>query len=712
MSETFFNPDLAVKPGGDEVRTMGGLEALPAEDAGGNFDLGQFIGSAAQLAQLYPGVQNRPQYEPGLTDLRYTRSFTGGGEPGASFYSPSGAGGVEGPPSDEIIYQQPLLQPQAQGALNEALLGGLLGMDWTGAYNDYLRNLEAQTQDINISNVVSPNISPTMTNIQQQSQEQAQYMGDSTGQQQDQDQDDFDNIDIDSYVRDILSKTGGTSGGGLDDFFNKGPVTPGDEGPSDTTETGDLSPVEFIQGKVQADQAAKAAAEAAREANRKRLVKESVERIRQQEAARKQAAIQAEVQSRAAPILDQATTKFQSGIQNAVTQRDAIKKNLDTLRGQGNAPQEVINELQASYETLNNALNNYNVGEILNNPNYAREQALQSSSNLLQALRDPNNPPSPATVDIVLDKVVDSGLVDVAAKALTEEAAKKIIQTVGGDAATAAAGDIAGPAAAALVTLARGDSAGTAVAEGAKAYAVQALLASGPVGQAIAAAIILDSVLSKVLGYESPVDQAVVVAAKNIDKALSFVGRSVGSDPIGGISDWVSNRAIGSNPIGGVVNAATAPVQRATNWVRRRLGFEEGGLVDLGEDSMYNEYNDYGGLYGLPFEVIPDMYAEQPMMYARGGIIPLPGGGKIARGPGGGLDDLIPTSIDGRRAAALSDGEFVIPADVVSMMGDGSSNAGAKRLYDLVRQIRQDKTGTSKQAGPLQIGKILERTMR
>ena len=97
--------------------------------------------------------------------------------------------------------------------------------------------------------------------------------------------------------------------------------------------------------------------------------------------------------------------------------------------------------------------------------------------------------------------------------------------------------------------------------------------------------------------------------------------------------------------------------------------------------------------------------------FAEGGLVPLAGGGKIAIGPGGGLDDLIPTSINGRRAAALSDGEFVIPADVVSMMGDGSSNAGSRRLYDLVRQIREAKTGTDEQAGPLPVGTILKRTL-
>jgi hypothetical protein len=59
----------------------------------------------------------------------------------------------------------------------------------------------------------------------------------------------------------------------------------------------------------------------------------------------------------------------------------------------------------------------------------------------------------------------------------------------------------------------------------------------------------------------------------------------------------------------------------------------------------------------------------------------------------------------------LSDGEFVIPADVVSMMGDGSSNAGARRLYDLVRQVRDTKTGTPRQAGPLPVGEILKRSL-
>lgn len=102
-------------------------------------------------------------------------------------------------------------------------------------------------------------------------------------------------------------------------------------------------------------------------------------------------------------------------------------------------------------------------------------------------------------------------------------------------------------------------------------------------------------------------------------------------------------------------------------------------------------------------------FTGQPATYAGGGVIELQEGGKIAVGPGGGLDDLIPTTIDGQRAAALSDGEFVIPADVVSMMGDGSTRAGSQRLYDMVKQIRSAKTGTDEQAQPLQFADILRR---
>lgn len=144
------------------------------------------------------------------------------------------------------------------------------------------------------------------------------------------------------------------------------------------------------------------------------------------------------------------------------------------------------------------------------------------------------------------------------------------------------------------------------------------------------------------------------------------------------------------------------------------VGMDAGHASGTNPSTASSDYGSPGGFGGAKRGGLatPDGF-KGPEKFAQGGtVLELQGGGKIAVGPGGGLDDLIPTSINGRRAAALSDGEFVVPADVVSMMGDGSSNAGARRLYDLVRQIREAKTGTSRQAGPLPVGEILKRTMR
>ena len=62
------------------------------------------------------------------------------------------------------------------------------------------------------------------------------------------------------------------------------------------------------------------------------------------------------------------------------------------------------------------------------------------------------------------------------------------------------------------------------------------------------------------------------------------------------------------------------------------------------------------------------------------------------------MSDSIPASINDRQPARLADGEFVIPADVVSHLGNGSSKAGAKQLYAMMDRIRAKRTGKKKQA--------------
>ena len=90
--------------------------------------------------------------------------------------------------------------------------------------------------------------------------------------------------------------------------------------------------------------------------------------------------------------------------------------------------------------------------------------------------------------------------------------------------------------------------------------------------------------------------------------------------------------------------------------------------------------------------------------YNQGGISSLgtySDGGQLLRGPGDGVSDDIPAQIGARQPARLADGEFVVPARIVSELGNGSTDAGAKRLYammDRVQQNRKKSVGKNKVA--------------
>lgn len=117
----------------------------------------------------------------------------------------------------------------------------------------------------------------------------------------------------------------------------------------------------------------------------------------------------------------------------------------------------------------------------------------------------------------------------------------------------------------------------------------------------------------------------------------------------------------------------------------RPAGYADGGIASL-----------YSGGYD-------QMVGEEPMYMsnmAHGGIANLGSysdGGRMLKGPGDGMSDSIPASISGKRPARLADGEFVIPADVVSHLGNGSTDAGAKQLYAMMNKVRQARTGRKAQ---------------
>ena len=95
---------------------------------------------------------------------------------------------------------------------------------------------------------------------------------------------------------------------------------------------------------------------------------------------------------------------------------------------------------------------------------------------------------------------------------------------------------------------------------------------------------------------------------------------------------------------------------------------------------------------------------SNPVPFAEGGLSALARNRKQKTSPrflvgdGDGMSDDIPAIIGGKQPARLADGEFVIPADVVSHLGNGSSKAGAQKLYEMMDRIRQERTGRKRQA--------------
>jgi hypothetical protein len=90
---------------------------------------------------------------------------------------------------------------------------------------------------------------------------------------------------------------------------------------------------------------------------------------------------------------------------------------------------------------------------------------------------------------------------------------------------------------------------------------------------------------------------------------------------------------------------------------------------------------------------------------ARGGMTYMEAGGttgamgepRMVAGNGDGMSDSVPATIEGVQEARLANDEFVIPADVVADIGNGSSSAGAKKLYDMMDRIREARHGTTEQ---------------
>jgi hypothetical protein len=166
------------------------------------------------------------------------------------------------------------------------------------------------------------------------------------------------------------------------------------------------------------------------------------------------------------------------------------------------------------------------------------------------------------------------------------------------------------------------------------------------------------------------------------------------------------------------------------------LGGLGGGLMGLfGGDSTANQPQGYqGGIPRYTAERTPIQQTYdpnrrpgsggrryfsdvdfQPVEAAQGGYINYMQGGLASLRPKGmylggktdGMADQVPATISNRQPARLSDGEFVIPADVVSHLGNGNSDAGAKELFSMMDRVRIDRTGNPAQGSQINPSKYL-----
>jgi hypothetical protein len=209
------------------------------------------------------------------------------------------------------------------------------------------------------------------------------------------------------------------------------------------------------------------------------------------------------------------------------------------------------------------------------------------------------------------------------------------------------------------------------------------------------------------------------------------LGGAVNTNPSvgGGLSD-LYNRPEGATTqnistdgygIGRLNNLAN----EQSRYQAQTLGYADGGNVNTNETdkpnpegvvSLYKTVVDDKGVSSrerVPYQYskiitpgVADFYDISPIEYAAnvypGAILPKFKKEQMAKGgyldgQGDGMSDSIPATIEGKQPARLADGEFVIPADVVSHLGNGSSKAGSKRLYAMLDKVRHARTGNKKQ---------------
>ena len=155
--------------------------------------------------------------------------------------------------------------------------------------------------------------------------------------------------------------------------------------------------------------------------------------------------------------------------------------------------------------------------------------------------------------------------------------------------------------------------------------------------------------------------------------------------------DYTETYGIGGMQEGGAVPSADPLLQQTMMAVLGRFSQEDSDVI------IQRFLDEYGSeaFAMLRKQVLASVSDGQPQTE-----------GEI-KGEGGGMDDRVNGTIAGQAPVALSPGEYVVPADVVSSIGDGSTDSGVEKLDGMLDRVRTEKTGTTKQPAPLRSGGVL-----
>ena len=226
---------------------------------------------------------------------------------------------------------------------------------------------------------------------------------------------------------------------------------------------------------------------------------------------------------------------------------------------------------------------------------------------------------------------------------------------------------------------------------------------------------------SSVPGFMGPVDYSIASGAPSASSGISGLAKA-GTMPGLEIAGGPATSQLGlTAPTGAMSSAAPANSSmfgKAGQFFegltpKQKLLAGGAGIAGIGmvSDQLRGGVPKKKPYSGALSQYRFDPGSYQPYSYAEGGGIANLGsysdGGRMLKGPGDGMSDSIPARIGAKQPARLADGEFVVPADVVSHLGNGSTDAGAKQLYSMMNKVRKARTGNPKQGRQIQPRKYL-----